>query len=202
MSMRVLPMGVGAVLVEDPPGDPAAWANGLRTLGLAGVVEVVPAAATVLVKCDDDPALRRAIGEFERIEVTGVESHGDVVTIDVTYDGEDLDDIAVSTGLDVDDVIALHSGVEYRVAFCGFAPGFGYLTGLPEELHGPRRSSPRTRVPAGSVAIAAQYSAVYPRSSPGGWHLIGRTDHVMFDVDRTPASTLRPGATVRFVPRR
>jgi len=122
-----------------------------------------------------------------------------VVEIPVVYDGDDLDDVARATGLEPSDVIARHSGSSFRVDFCGFAPGFGYLRGLDPRLHLPRRATPRTRVPAGSVAIAAEFTAVYPRPSPGGWHLLGSTDRVMFDPDRSPPALFEPGVHVRFV---
>ncbi len=115
------------------------------------------------------------------------------------YDGEDLDDVARATGLDRDEVIARHTGSSFRVDFCGFAPGFAYLRGLDEALWLPRRSTPRTRVPAGSVAIADVYSAVYPGVSPGGWHLLGTTSTRVWDVDRDPPALLEPGTEVRFV---
>ncbi len=199
--MHVLPMGVQAVLVEDPPGSPAAWADALRLQGLPGVIDVVPAERTVLVRCRDEGALAHATSRFGSIVPSPAGSDTrSLVTIEVVYDGADLASVAAATGMSADEVVALHAGADYQVAFCGFAPGFGYLNGLPEPLHLPRRSSPRTRVPAGSVAIAAQYSAVYPRSSPGGWHLLGRTQHVMFDVDRDEPSTLHPGAAVKFHP--
>ena len=199
--MQVLPMGVGAALVEDPPGTPASWAAGLRAVGMRGVVDVVPAARTVLVRCENEAALRGVMERFEEVAATvPAGSDGGAVTIDVIYDGEDLGAVAATCGLSVDEIVALHSSAEYRVAFCGFAPGFGYLSGLPTELHLPRRPSPRTRVPAGSVAIAAEYTAVYPRQSPGGWHLLGRTDHVLFDVERDSPALLQPGVTVRFRP--
>jgi KipI family sensor histidine kinase inhibitor len=193
-------MGVGAALVESPPGGPASWALGLRALAPAGLVDVVPAANTVLIRCDGDPALQAALARIDDIDPrAGGESSAEHVTIEVHYDGEDLDEVAAATGLDVGSVITMHSAAEYRVAFCGFAPGFGYLTGLPDQLQLPRRPTPRTRVPAGAVAIAAEYSAVYPRSSPGGWHLLGRTDRVLFDPEREPPAVLAPGAVVRFV---
>ena len=120
------------------------------------------------------------------------------VTIPVVYDGDDLDEVAAAADMSVDEVVAAHVGATYEVAFCGFAPGFGYLIGLPAQLHLPRRVTPRTRVPAGSIAIAAEYSAVYPRESPGGWHLLGSTPQSLFDVDRDPPSLLQPGTIVRF----
>jgi KipI family sensor histidine kinase inhibitor len=121
------------------------------------------------------------------------------VEIPVRYDGEDLQHIAELASLSVDDLIALHAGGEYFAEFCGFAPGFSYLSGLPDALHFARRSTPRTRVPAGAVAIAAGYCAVYPRESPGGWHLLGTTSLVMWDAARASPATLEPGTRVRFV---
>ena len=198
--MRLLPMGSHAVLVEDPPGDPATWSLQLRHAGLAGVIEIVPAARTVLITCTSASALAIALKQAAEIRpVTHVGSHSrPAIVIPVDYDGSDLEDVADMTGHTVDEVISLHSGAEYEVAFCGFAPGFGYLRGLPVELHLARRSTPRTRVPAGSVAIAAEYSAVYPSESPGGWHLLGTTDLCLFDADRHPPALLSPGSIVRF----
>ena len=117
----------------------------------------------------------------------------------MTYDGEDLRAVADLIGGTVDDVVRLHSEADYTVAFCGFSPGFAYLAGLPERLHLSRRDRPRPRVPAGSVAIAAHYSAIYPSASPGGWHLLGRTNEVVWDVHAHPPTRLRPGSRVRFV---
>jgi KipI family sensor histidine kinase inhibitor len=199
--MRVLPMGPRAVLIEDLDADPAAWAAGLRQLSLAGVAEVVPAAETVLVACEDAGALAHV---RERLASVAAADPGPLaalapIEIDVRYDGEDLAFVAGSAGLTIDEVVAAHSAAEYVVAFCGFAPGFGYLRGLDPRLHLPRRATPRTRVPAGSVAIAAEYTAVYPRASPGGWLLLGTTDRVMFDPDRSPPALFEPGAHVRFV---
>jgi KipI family sensor histidine kinase inhibitor len=121
-----------------------------------------------------------------------------MVTIDVRYDGADLAEVAERCGLSVSDVVELHSEAEYTVAFCGFMPGFAYLVGLPPALHLPRRETPRTRVPAGSVAIAAEFASVYPRQSPGGWHLLGTTDVELWHDDAEPPALLTPGTTVRF----
>jgi KipI family sensor histidine kinase inhibitor len=107
--------------------------------------------------------------------------------------------VAGLTGLSPEDVVAAHTGQTWRVAFAGFAPGFGYLVGEDDRLHVPRRDEARTRVPAGAVALAGEYAGVYPRTSPGGWQLIGRTDLVLFDPDRDPPALLRPGTRVRFV---
>lgn len=202
MTVRLLSMGPAAVLVEGL-ADPTAWSIAVRRLALAGVVDVVPAATTVLVRCNDPEALAAASERLRGIAVPDPVpvAENDLIEIRVTYDGEDLATVAEATGRTVDDVVELHAGATYHVAFCGFAPGFGYLRGLPDELHLPRRATPRQRVPAGAVAIAAGYSAVYPGDSPGGWHLLGRTDVRLFDPDRDPPAILQPGATVRFVPR-
>jgi KipI family sensor histidine kinase inhibitor len=122
------------------------------------------------------------------------------VELPVDYDGADLDEVARMSGLDVDEVIARHSNGIYTVRFCGFAPGFAYLDGLDPTLHVARRASPRTEVPAGSVAIAGEFAGVYPRRSPGGWQLLGRTTTVLWDLSARPPALLVPGTIVRFVP--
>jgi KipI family sensor histidine kinase inhibitor len=200
--MRVLPMGPRALLVEQLATEPAAWADGLRALELDGVVEVVPAATTVLVACVDERALARVrerLAEVTPIDTTALGGRA-TIEIEVDYSGEDLQHVADATRLTVDEVVAAHSGAAYVVAFCGFSPGFGYLRGLDSRLQLPRRATPRRRVPPGSVAIAAEYTAVYPRASPGGWHLLGTTEQAMFDPDRSPPALLEPGAEVRFRP--
>jgi KipI family sensor histidine kinase inhibitor len=198
--MRLLPMGQLAVLVDDVE-DPAGWATSFLGLRIAGIVDVVPAARTVLIVADDEAALASARQRASEVLADGAsEDSATEIEIEVVYDGPDLPHVADAAGLSADQVVDLHSEATYRVAFCGFAPGFAYLTGLPPELRLPRRSTPRTRVPAGSVAIAFDYAAVYPTESPGGWHLIGSTRAKMFDVDRDPPATLMPGTTVRFVP--
>jgi KipI family sensor histidine kinase inhibitor len=200
--MRLLPMGATAVLVDDPPGDPAAWSLGLRSLGLEGLIDVVPAATTVLIRCGSDRHLAAAVARLDDVVPFGADgaARPTVITIPVRYDGIDLDEVAQLTAISAESVIAIHSSATYEVAFCGFAPGFGYLRGLPSVLHLPRRHTPRTRVPAGSVAIAAEYSAVYPTQSPGGWHLLGTTDVTLFDPGRAPPALLEPGTIVRFEP--
>jgi len=118
--------------------------------------------------------------------------------IPVRYDGVDLEAVAISTGLSVEEVVARHSGRIYTVDLLGFVPGFAYLSELDTALQLPRRAQPRPRVAAGSVAIAAAQTAVYPLDTPGGWHIIGRTQTVMFDPTRDPPALLAPGNTVRF----
>jgi KipI family sensor histidine kinase inhibitor len=199
--MRILPMGPRAVLVEQFQAEPAAWAEGFRLMAVPGVAEVVPGAETVLVACTDESTMRSVRSRLDDVRPAPPESFEriGVIEVPVRYDGDDLDAVATATGLSVEEVVVAHSGPSYVVAFCGFSPGFGYLRGLDERLRLPRRATPRTRVPAGSVAIAAEYSAVYPRSSPGGWHLLGRTDLTMFDPDRSPPAVFTPGARVRFL---
>jgi KipI family sensor histidine kinase inhibitor len=149
----------------------------------------------------DIAGLRAAVAEItagtERASTDPVES--DEVLVRVRYDGPDLDDVAALTGLSRAEVIGRHSGTRWRAAFIGFAPGFAYLVGDDGRLDVPRRAESRTRVPAGAVALAGGYSAVYPRESPGGWQLIGSTDTILWAVDREPPSLIRPGSRVRFV---
>jgi KipI family sensor histidine kinase inhibitor len=120
------------------------------------------------------------------------------IRIPVRYDGPDLQLVARTAGLSTDEMVALHCGADYSVAFTGFAPGFGYLVGLPEPLVQARLDQPRTKVPPGSVGIAGEFTGVYPRSSPGGWRLIGRTELSLFDPQRDPPALLVPGDRVRF----
>jgi KipI family sensor histidine kinase inhibitor len=125
-----------------------------------------------------------------------VEPDGATVELPVVFDGPDLEVVAGLTGAPVAALVETLTTTELTVAFGGFAPGFGYLTGLPFDV--PRRSTPRTRVPAGSVGLAGPFAGVYPRASPGGWQLVGRTGAVLFDVDRRPPAVLTPGTRVRF----
>jgi KipI family sensor histidine kinase inhibitor len=196
----VLPCGDRALLVE--VADPAAVAGlraALERAPLPGQQELVPAARTVLVVLDRPPsdADRAALRRLRAEPGAGVRD-GELVEIPVVFDGPDLDDVAELTGRPVRALVAALTGAELTVAFGGFAPGFGYLTGLPAELHVPRRATPRTRVPAGSVGLAGPYAGVYPTASPGGWQLVGRTDAVLFDVDREPPALLHPGVRVRL----
>ncbi len=121
-----------------------------------------------------------------------------VVVIPVAYDGPDIAEVATLTGMSVEEVIAMHTRSHWRYAFGGFAPGFGYLVGGDRRLQVPRRARPRTSISAGAVGLAGEFSGVYPRSSPGGWQLIGRTEAVMWDVNRDPPALLRPGVLVQF----
>jgi KipI family sensor histidine kinase inhibitor len=169
---------------------------------LAPDVELVPAARTVLVDGLADArervGLTAWLGSWAPHAVQF--GSGPLVEVPTVYDGEDLAEVARWWGVTPDEAVRRHADCSFWVAFCGFAPGFAYLTGLPENLAVPRRPSPRTRVPAGSVALAGAYTGVYPGSSPGGWQLIGRTSLRLWDTDRTPAALLSPGTRVRFVP--
>jgi KipI family sensor histidine kinase inhibitor len=130
-----------------------------------------------------------------------VEPHAPAVELPVRYDGPDLDEVATLTGLSTAEVVRLHTDTEFTVAFTGFAPGFAYLAGLPEELTVPRRTVPRTKVAAGAVGLAGPYSGVYPRASPGGWQIIGHLAphaETLWDVQREAPALLRPGMRVRF----
>jgi KipI family sensor histidine kinase inhibitor len=201
--MRVLPVGEDALLVEVSSGDEAQALHAellrRRTEGSLSVREIVPAARTVLLDGLDDPV--RLESELTAAEVPPAPAHArEVVELPVRYDGQDLADVAAHWGVSEREVARIHAATEFRVAFCGFAPGFGYLTGLPSRYDVPRRATPRTAVPAGSVALAGPYTGVYPRSSPGGWQLIGTTDAVLWNQARVPAALLAPGTRVRFVP--
>jgi 5-oxoprolinase (ATP-hydrolysing) subunit B len=202
VTTRLLPYGPGGWLVELDEHDVIGYAAALRAIAHHGVAEVVPGARTVLVRVTE-----RSVHEDVGTMLTDVvpvpvaaTAAQQLVEIPVTYDGEDLDAVAAATGQSPDGVIARHAAPTYTCAFCGFAPGFAYLVGLDPALQLPRRATPRTRVPAGSVAIAAEYSAVYPSSSPGGWHVIGRSSLALWDPLRERAALVEPGTTVRFVP--
>ncbi|MEV5355932.1 allophanate hydrolase subunit 1 [Streptomyces sp. NPDC052693] len=201
--MKVLSVGDDALLVEVSSGDEAQALHAellrRRAEGSLAAREIVPAARTVLLDGLDAPA-RVAAELTAAVLPPAPPPAGDVIEIPVRYDGPDLADVAAHWGVPEREVARVHAGTEFRVAFCGFAPGFGYLTGLPPRYDVPRRATPRTAVPAGSVALAGPYTGVYPRSSPGGWQLIGTTDAVLWDHARVPAALLSPGARVRFVP--
>ena len=196
--MRVLPSGPGAILAEYDTIDEVMAVDGaLRSAALAGIDDVIPAARTVLVtfRQVDRAAL-------EALLVPGPSTprpQGPIVEIPVAYDGVDLEEVAIATGLTVEQVIESHSSIEYSAAFLGFTPGWAYLVGLPSELRLPRRSTPRTAITAGSVAIANEFTGVYPTVSPGGWHLLGHTEATMFDVRRDKPALIMAGDRVRFV---
>jgi len=219
VTSRIDPLGDAALLVtfgED--ADPALTASAhalVRALegdngARLALGRPIPAHASVLVPFD--PLVVSAESVEARLQALVArlpaaiepEDEDDPLEIAVRYggeDGPDLAELAAANGLRAADVAELHAEARYRVLFLGFAPGFAYLGGLPAALATPRRATPRERVPAGSVAVAGEHTAVYPRSMPGGWNLIGRTDALLFDPRAAPPSPLRPGGIVRFVPR-
>lgn len=202
MSDRWFWLGDAAVVREFEGSLPEANARAIaawRAIDAASpreVADVVPAARSVTV------ALRRGSEPsaylLELLEADHEPSRAPAAehAIEVVYDGEDIAEVAQMHGMSIEDVVALHSSATYTVAFVGFSPGFGYLMGLPPELHTPRRDSPRTRVPAGSVAIGGEWTGIYPSTTPGGWRLIGRADVSLFDA--ASGALLHPGDVVRF----
>jgi KipI family sensor histidine kinase inhibitor len=200
--MNVLAYGDRALLLE--LGDTAtvvAWTDAARRAELPGVADLVPAAETLLVVAAENAdvdAVRQRLEGLEVDESGDTQQDGDTLRIPVTYDGPDLADVAGLTGLSEREVVEAHTGSTWRVAFGGFAPGFGYLVGGDPRLEVPRRESSRTKVPAGAVGLAGTFSGVYPRESPGGWQLIGTTKEPMWDLDRDPPALLVPGAVVTF----
>ena len=206
-TLSVRPVGDRACIVDLPDlASVLGVAAILRERAFAGVTDVVPAARTVLVVCVDRASRRRVADELAALPA-GIAKFGGAligesaraVAVEVVYDGEDLDAVGRATGLGAAGVVAAHTGGVWTAAFGGFAPGFVYLSGGDPALEVPRLEAPRTRVPAGSVALAGPFSAVYPGDSPGGWRLIGRTEARLWDVDREPAALVQPGDAVRFV---
>jgi KipI family sensor histidine kinase inhibitor len=199
--------GDQALLLQfDSTAEVLAWTDVLSDAALLGVVDIVPASRTVLLKLDGPRYQGIARQQLSKLRLTQeaveeaaapIDGRADVV-IDVVYDGDDLDEVAKLTGLTAREVVAAHTQTPWRVAFAGFAPGFGYLVGGDERLNVSRRSEPRTKVPAGSVGLAGEFSGIYPRESPGGWQLIGHTDARLWDVDRDPPALLMPGQWVQF----
>lgn len=199
--MNIRAMGEGALLVETAD---AAAAHALRAQlleqDIAGLRELVPGQRSLLLSFDplqvNPDTLIQRLPELAAMPATPPEPHRH--EIGVHYDGEDLADLARDLGMTPEELVRRHAAPVYRVAFLGFAPGFPYLTGLDPALHTSRRGEPRVRVPAGSVAIAGEFTGIYPRATPGGWHLIGRTNAVLFDAARASPALLAPGDEVRF----
>lgn len=209
MKATVLPCGERSVLVEvDDLSAVLALDAAVRSALLgspweAAVEDVVTAARTLLVTVAEPASLAPFTAWLADVarscQAEALPPLTGVVTITVTYDGPDLDDVARHTGLTPCEVIGAHTSGVWRVAFGGFAPGFAYLVGGDERLVVPRRATPRTAVPAGAVALAGEYSGVYPQASPGGWQIIGHTEATLWDAHRTPPALLRPGVGVQFV---
>lgn len=220
--MRLLPSGSRGVLVElDDLRQVLALHARLARAAPVGVVDLVPAARTVLVVLDPALTTPQAVADAiqdlgpvtppeagpdaapvgpDRAEVGWDVAEVPVLEVPVVYDGQDLAEVGELTGWGADGVVARHCGTTWTVAFSGFAPGFGYAVADDgPEWQVPRRTDPRTRVPAGSVALADGWTGVYPTASPGGWQLVGRTTATVWDLDRDPPALLRPGVRVRFV---
>ncbi|MGL5811213.1 MAG: 5-oxoprolinase subunit B family protein [Nocardioides sp.] len=200
--MKALRYGESAVLLDGlTSAEILTVQRRLTSQEFPGLLDVVPAMSTLLVEFDPDQVTAaQVIGWVRELPVSTVEPpSGPVISIRVSYDGADLEPLADSLGMSTDELIRRHSAPEYTAAFCGFTAGFAYLVGGDPALNVPRRAVPRTRVPAGSVAIAERFSAVYPRSSPGGWHLLGHTRAVLWAIEAAEPALIRPGRRVRFV---
>ena len=216
---RILPANDSSILIEF--GNSIDYSINARVYALQGeiersdfidtVVETIPAYRSLLIEYNVevvtyaeirnhvDILVKRTVASEDPISDLGTESH----QIPVAYGGEfgpDLETVSKHAGIDVEEVIAIHSGTDYHVFMLGFAPGFPYLGGMDERIACPRLSTPRTRVPTGSVGIAESQTGVYPNESPGGWQLIGRTPIALFDVNADPPSAMLPGTQVNFVP--
>lgn len=199
--MRFLPVNLDTLMVElDDLEQTLALFDALSAEPIAGVEEIIPAARTLLIQFRPsaitrqtlvDQLARRDASQRRAVEQRRVE-------IPVHYNGEDLDEVAALLQISREEVIRRHTAEDYSVAFCGFAPGFGYLTG-GAGFQVPRRKTPRTRIPAGAVALAGEFSGIYPKASPGGWQIIGVTPLQMWDLERAEPALLRPGYKVRFV---
>ena len=204
--MNLLAYGDRSLMIEvDTTDEAITWTAALGTAELPGVVDIIPGARTVLLVTDSPthlPAIRSAVGSLlpapSGTAASAARADELVVEVPVTYDGADLEEIGLLTGLSPSEVIAAHTGTPWKVAFGGFAPGFAYLIGGDARLEVPRRDEPRTKVPAGAVGLAGEFSGIYPRTSPGGWQLLGHTDLSMWDATREPPALLRPGCSVQF----
>jgi KipI family sensor histidine kinase inhibitor len=199
--MRVRPIGVSALLLECRDGDEVeSWRAELwrrRSGGEIDAVDIVPGARTVLLN-GVDQRVADLLGKWTP-EPAGADADRPLVEIVTEFLGEDLSDVADLWEISLSQAIDRLTGIEFTVAFCGFAPGFAYLRGMKIEWSVPRLANPRPRVPAGSVALAGEYAGIYPSASPGGWRLVGRTTETLFDVRRQPPALLAPGTRVRLV---
>jgi KipI family sensor histidine kinase inhibitor len=205
---RIRGVGVSAYLVEVAAGDPVHALHrylvaGQRDGSLPGVLDVVPGARTVLVDARPGGLTAATLRQYLTRWTGAGTADGpspSTVEIPVHYDGPDLAGVAELAGMTPAEVVARHSAAPMTVAFCGFAPGFAYIGDLPEPLRLPRLPVPRTAVPAGAVAIAEEYTGIYPRQSPGGWRILGRTSADLWNLDRDPPALLSPGTRVQFRP--
>ncbi|MFG1996966.1 allophanate hydrolase subunit 1 [Actinoplanes sp. NPDC048988] len=201
--MRLRQVGATALLIECHDSDQVeSWRRELwrrRGRGELSVIDIVPGAATVLLD-GVAPGTASLVESWASSLEAAPAVEGPLVEVPTVFDGEDLADVADLWQVTVDEAIGRLVTTDFTVAFSGFAPGFGYLRGLPSEWAVPRLAAPRPRVPAGSVALADTYCGIYPSASPGGWRLVGRTALKLFDVRRDAPATLSPGARVKLVP--
>jgi KipI family sensor histidine kinase inhibitor len=196
--VRIQRIGPDALLVEVADTAAAIALFGEARRRQVAATDVVPGARTVLFDGAEDPDALAA--ELEHwTPAAGSATAGKLVEVPTRYDGADLEDVARRWAMTTREVVATHTGTPFTVAFCGFAPGFAYCSGLPESLAVPRLDTPRPRVPAGAVGLAGAFTGVYPTASPGGWRLVGRTDLRLWDPDRAEPAALPPGTRVRFV---
>ncbi len=193
----LLAAGEHALLVEVPDAAAAQLLYAHARDQGVDVTDLVPAARSVLFDGVPDVGALASLVSSWTVPAEPPAA-GELVTLETVYDGEDLGAVAELWSMTTAEVVATHTATEFRVAFCGFSPGFAYCTGLPAGLSVPRRSDPRPRVPPGSVGLAGEFTGVYPRSSPGGWQLIGRTSAPLWDLRRDPPALLEPGTRVRF----
>jgi KipI family sensor histidine kinase inhibitor len=198
----ILDYGDQALLLQfDSTTEVLAWSAAVRKAVMPDVLDIVPAARTVLLKLDGSGrqgATRRRLRTLEVATGAETTTADEPLVIDVVYDGDDLAEVAELTGLTTQGVVDAHTANPWTVGFCGFAPGFAYLVGGEPRLAVPRRSDPRPSVPAGAVGLAGEFTGIYPRRSPGGWQLVGRTDAVLWDIDRPDPALLTPGTRVQF----
>lgn len=202
--MRLLRAGRTGLLVEtDDAAQRRSLHRGLVANPPDGVVDIVPAQTTVLVTVDDPELLEGVAGRVRELVRRGPDEETvevpRPVRVPVRYDGEDLADVAEVLGMSVPELVARHSGQVWTVEFAGFMPGFGYMSGPDWPYRLPRRRSPRTRIPPGSIALADGFTGAYPQASPGGWQLIATTSMTLWDETRTPPAVLAPGTTVEFM---
>lgn len=204
--MQILPSGDGGLLLELGSTEEVLARYAVLQAAELPVLDLVPAGRTILVVADRGTDLHTLATTVRDVLSAAPPARtgpvGEPVEVPVAYGGTDLSEVAQALGCSTEELVRRHQAETWTVAFCGFAPGFGYLTGQRFSWSVPRRDSPRTRVPARSVALAGEFSAVYPRDSPGGWQLIGQTRLEVLDLDRDPPGLLTPGMQVRFVEER
>ena len=201
--MRLLPAGRTAVLVElDDAGQRRRLHRALSDHPAEGTVDLVPAQTTVLVQVESADLLPGAVAHVQDLLAGGLdaveEGSREPLPVPVRYDGLDMSDMADLLDMTTDELVKHHSDQLWTVEFAGFMPGFGYMSGVDWPYRIPRRSSPRTRIPPGSIALADGFTGAYPQASPGGWQIIGTTEMTLWDENADPPALLLPGAVIKF----